>query len=167
MSLSMADDGVGVRQLNMDRAPNQASQKLLHTMREVLHGHDILPDSQRDTILASTECCPSGDGREWRYSFGPAEEGEYNLPGAIPTIQQVSLIRERAKLCHDQGQDEAGWNIEVHHLLLSSVFRDSDWCHSRYGFNVSGCTSAQPHSAFLPRDAPAKNVDFCVVAELD
>lgn len=111
------------------------------------------------------QCCPAGDGREWRYSFRPAEEND-ELPGSTPTIEQAALIREAAEGCQNQGHEEIGWNVEVHHTLLRSIFREPESTRGRDGFNFAICTSARPHLAFLPQDAPAKKVDLCLVAEL-
>ncbi|EWY79577.1 hypothetical protein FOYG_17271 [Fusarium oxysporum NRRL 32931] len=157
MGLSLDDNGLECRQLEIDTAPEEMSQ-LLRAMREVANGHDILPYDRRDEILESTLV---SDGKEWRYSFRPSGE-EDSLPGQIPTIEQVGVIRDMAKECQNSDHEEAGWNVEVHHRILQSIFRAPG-----SSFNFSICTTARPSPEYLPPRAPAKMVDFCVFAELN
>lgn len=160
MSLRLQNQ-LDVRQFRAGTAPDQMSE-LLHTMREVLHGHDILPYGRRDEIL---KYCIDGDVREWRYSFQP--EGEQDvLPGRIPAVEEAGLVLQLAEKCHDLGYDEAGWNVEVHHRILQSIFREPG---SPKGdmLNCLIATTAHPSPDCLPQHIPAKMIDFCVYADLD
>ncbi|KAH7124482.1 hypothetical protein EDB81DRAFT_206803 [Dactylonectria macrodidyma] len=163
MSLRLKDRGLEVRQFRAGSVPEQMSE-LLHKMREVLHGHDILPYDRRNEILNNSYVL-DGDVREWRYSFQP--EGEQDtLPGRIPTIEEAGLILQLAEECHDLSYDEAGWNVEVHHRILQSVFRGRG---SPKGdmFNFLIATTAHPSPTYLPQHIPAKMIDFCIYADLD
>lgn len=165
MSLRLKDQGLEVRQFRADTASPEMS-KLLHTMREVLHGHDILPYDRRDAILNSPYCVDDVV-REWRYSFQPEGEND-DLPGRIPTVEEAGLILQLAEECHDLSYDEAGWNVEVHHRILESVFREPGSRKGKDGlFNFLLATTAHPTPDYLPQYMPAKMIDFCVYLDLD
>lgn len=165
MNLSLADDGLEVREIDIDAAP-AGMESLLSVMQQVQNGQGILPADRCVEIEAATGLSVKDD-RLWRYSFKPAEEPD-KLPGRIPTMQEVSHIRQMAKLCQSSGHDEAGWNMEVHHRILSCVFRDPLSSHlDGCSLNFAPCTTARASPDFIPRHASTKMVDFCIYDEVN
>lgn len=161
MGLRLDDDGLDLRQLDDDAAPSAATV-LLSTLTEIGSGHDILPDDRRGILQSGA--LRHADVRTWRYSFKPAGD-EDMLPGRIPTVEEVVLVREMARWCHDLNHEEAGWNTEVHHPILKAVFREPGQFDEGL-LNATVCSSARPHSQYVPQSTPAKLVDFCIYAYL-
>lgn len=173
MEADLADDGLQFRQLNIDSAPESMSQ-LLGVMIDVSNGLDILPADRREEILNSPQCCPNQNSRQWRHCFKSpddddqrGEQGRDRLPGRIPSIAELALIRDHAGECQNLGHDEAGWNVEVHQRILEAVFRLPGTLRAEDEFNFSICTTAKPDKQFLSRSVPVKLVDFCVYADIN
>jgi hypothetical protein len=170
VNLSLADDGLDVRALDIDTVP-EAAAEILSILQDVQNGTGILPASRRDDILGSTAAVTAGGvlpstrdlAWRWRHSFKAPEEPD-TLPGRIPTRDEVSHIREMAMHCQTTDQDELGWNMEVHHLILSSIFRrpQSSRALTDCPLNFAPCTTTRVNPEFLPRHASGKMVDFCI-----
>ena len=167
--LDNAPDGLGLRQLNVDAAPCDEAKTLLRRLRQVSNGVKILPDTHRQRILASPLCCRDAEDEEdWEFCFGSGAAAADTLPGRVPDIDQVEKVRRRAEACQNDGQDEAGWNANVHQVLLESIFHEPGlWTRGGDAFSFVPCTHARPHAGYLPDDARAQRVDFAVVEDLD
>ncbi|KAH8654771.1 hypothetical protein BGZ61DRAFT_405238 [Ilyonectria robusta] len=163
MGLRLDETGLEIRELKIEAAPNLEAGLLLSTLDEIGSSLEFLPDNRRDEILGSS-MLQGLDPRPWRYSFKSSSEFE-NLPGRIPSPQEVALVYEWAKDCRQLGHEEAGWNAEVHHRLMEAIFREPG--RTKGGlFNFATCTTARPHRNWLPRSIGSKMVDFCLYADL-
>ncbi|KAF4974393.1 hypothetical protein FZEAL_8700 [Fusarium zealandicum] len=112
ISLRIDDTGVDIRELEVENPPNPEAGHLLAILNDIGSGLEFLPDTLRDDIIGS----PMLQGQEtssWRFSFKGADQFD-NLPGRIPSPQEVELIYEPAKDCRELGHEEAGWNAENH-----------------------------------------------------
>ncbi|KAI5460106.1 hypothetical protein BGZ63DRAFT_360102 [Mariannaea sp. PMI_226] len=158
MSLRLDEGGLECRQLNIDTAPSCVAD-LLASIREIGNGLEVLPHSFRSTIRESTVIRDKAS-RVWKYAFKEPDQLD-TLPGRIPQPEEVALICEHARQCHDKSHEEASWNMEVHHRLLQAVFRYPA-SHIADPFNFTTCTTARPHGKFLPYSSTAKMVDFCL-----
>jgi hypothetical protein len=159
--MKLAASGLDIRPLDIDTAP-EAATELLFRLQNVHDGTAILPVSLRDEVLSASD-----PARGWRYSFKTTEEPD-TLPGRIPSKQEASHIHKSAINCQAIGQDELGWNMEVHHPILESVFREQQSL-SLPGcpINFAPCTSARTHKTFVPASGSAKMVDFCIYYDTD
>ncbi|CAJ0542463.1 Ff.00g000910.m01.CDS01 [Fusarium sp. VM40] len=158
LGLRLEERGLECRQLNIDTAPSVVAG-LLDTIREIGSGIEILPYAQKSTILESSQV-RSQNTRLWKFAF--KEEGVLDsLPGRIPSPEDVSLVCDLARHCHDTSHEEIAWNMEVHHRLLQSILREPN-NSTGTPFNFTTCTTARPHRRFVPYSSTAKMVDFCL-----
>ncbi|KAM0426050.1 hypothetical protein ACHAPT_008681 [Fusarium lateritium] len=158
LGLRLDERGLECRQLNIDTAPPAAAD-LLNVIREIGNGIEILPEAQKDMILGSPQV-QGQNTRLWRFAFKEAGEQDV-LPGRIPSPDEISLICDHARQCHDKSHEEFSWNVEVHHRLLQAILREPGTCKGR-PFNYSTCTTARPHRKYIPYSSTAKMVDFCL-----
>ena len=173
-NLSLSDDGLDVRALDIDTAP-EAAADLLYILQNVQNGAGIIPATRRDNILGSIASVAAGGlssakdpAQIWKHSFKAPGEPD-TLPGRIPTWEEVSHIRDMAMHCQNVDQDELGWNMEVHQLILSSVFRRPQSARAlpNSPLNFAPCTTARVSQEFLPRYVSGKMVDFCLYYEIN
>ncbi|KAM0200510.1 hypothetical protein ACHAPA_010710 [Fusarium lateritium] len=158
LGLRLEERGLECRQLNIDTAPSVVAG-LLDTIREIGSGIEILPYTQKSTILESAQV-RSQNTRLWRFAF--KEEGvSDSLPGRIPSPEEISLVCDLARHCHDTSHEEIAWNMEVHHRLLQSILREPS-TSTGTPINFTTCTTARPHRRFVPYSSTAKMVDFCL-----
>ncbi|KAK7428162.1 hypothetical protein QQZ08_005402 [Neonectria magnoliae] len=150
MNLRLDDGGLD--------APAPATD-LLATIREIGNGLEILPRSHKAVILESPRV-KDQNMRIWRYAFKEQDVPD-SLPGLIPTPDKMALVCELACHRHDKSHEEASWNMEVHHGLLQAVFRRPGSSKGDL-LNFATCTTARPHSKYLPYSSPTKMVDFCL-----
>ncbi|KAH7019698.1 hypothetical protein EDB80DRAFT_820232 [Ilyonectria destructans] len=163
MRLRIDDQGLEFRPLNIDSVP-EAAADLLRVLEEIGRGLDILPHEWHDRILHG-DLSREREAR-WRYSFKPLDAPD-QLPGRIPSFDEVELVGEMAKECLNFGHDQSGWNGEVHHQILKAVFRDpSRKKGGILNFANLSSTTARPHHKYLPRVTSAKMVDSCIYADL-
>lgn len=120
MSLRLDDGGLECRQLNIDTAP-PAVADLLVAIREIGNGLEIIPHANKTMILQNPHVRDQ-NMRIWRYAFKEPDAID-TLPGYTPATDEVALVCELARQCHDKSHEEASWNMEVHHRLLQAVFR--------------------------------------------
>ncbi|KPM42511.1 hypothetical protein AK830_g4079 [Neonectria ditissima] len=159
MRLHLDNTGLELRQLKVEAPPNPQAGELLETLLDISRGLEFLPDDRRAEILGSP-ALRGKPGREWRFAFKSASELG-NLPGRMPSPEEVALVYEWASVCHDIGNEEAGWNEEVHHRLLEAVFREPGTTKGGL-LNFTSCTTARPHKNWLPKCTGAKMVDYCI-----
>ncbi|KAF4343540.1 hypothetical protein FBEOM_2449 [Fusarium beomiforme] len=157
LGLRLEERGLECRQLNIDTAPPVVSS-LLDTIREIGSGIEILPADKKSAILDSP-LVRGQNTRLWRFAF--KEEGEDALPGRVPLPEEISLICDLARQCHDTSHEEVAWNVEVHHRLLQAILREPNTTKGA-PFNFTTCTTARPHRRFVPYSSTAKMVDFCL-----
>lgn len=176
LGLRLEERGLDCRQLNIDTAPPAAAD-LLNVIREIGSGIEILPEAQKETILNSPHV-QGQNTRLWRFAF--KETGQRDLlPARVPLPDEISLICDHARECHDKSHEEFSWNVEVHHRLLQAILREpgsrngrpfnfSTWyalrrvhCHR----NLSN-DCLQHHrptlSRYVPYSSTAKMIDFCL-----
>ncbi|KAF5022185.1 hypothetical protein F66182_5772 [Fusarium sp. NRRL 66182] len=163
LGLRLDDKGLEFRQLNMDTAPPVVAG-LLDKIREIGSGIEILPGAQRDAILQNPRVRGQST-RLWRFAFNE-DRVEDALPGRVPLPEEVSLVCEHARHCHDGSHEEASWNVEVHHRLLQAILRDPGSATGK-AIDFTTCTTARPHRKFVPCSSTAKMVGFCLYLNKD
>lgn len=121
MSLLLSESGVECKALDVDAAPD-AAQNLVSTMEEIGRALEILPHTLKPTIMEEVRK-RNLDCRKWRHSFKLAEDAD-DLPGRIPTFEEVEKIHRKANECLEFNHEEASWNNQVHLRLLESIFEE-------------------------------------------
>ena len=108
---------------------------------------------EQDAFLASQ----AGKTCVDEFLFSPAAK-------AYLSFEQVLALLRRAATCEVKMHDEASWNVEVHHPLLAAVLRPG----GRPSLvDVLYCPTARIATAYAPRGAPARMVDFCLTINPD
>ncbi|KAF4448081.1 hypothetical protein F53441_8473 [Fusarium austroafricanum] len=158
LGLRLEERGLECRQLNIDTAPPAVSH-LLDTIREIGNGIEILSEDMK-TIILESPLVRGQNTRLWRFAF--KEEGVADsLPGRLPLPDEISLIYDLARHCHDTSHEEVAWNMEVHYRLLQAILREPN-TSTGTAFNFTACTTARAHRRFVPYSSTAKMVDFCL-----
>ncbi|KAL7818547.1 hypothetical protein V8C26DRAFT_396622 [Trichoderma gracile] len=164
MRLRLGETGIDYQPLNETTVPDVAKMLFL-TMTEYGRCHRILPDALKQEI---TEKLNMGEvqRRQWQYCFKSEKDPADDLPGRIPSLEEVQTILALATECERYKHEEASWNAEVHLRLLHGIFRTL--VGKQYGdFNVMLCSTARPHADFRPILSNSKMIDLCVYASLD
>lgn len=121
MSLRLSNSGVEIKPLDSETSPDVA-RDLVNTMEEIGRAHDILPHALESTIIEHVKS-RNMDPYRWRHSFRlPGEADE--LPGRVPTFEEVEKIHRKASECQEFNHEEASWNSQVHLRLLESIFEE-------------------------------------------
>lgn len=123
MSLRLGDAGVEYQVLDDDTVP-EVAKKLFTTMTELTRMHDIIPYSLQQTIAQKLEDRNrQGEKERWRYCFKP-EGTPDDLPGRIPSFEEMEKVLRKTRECENLKHEEASWNSQVHLRLLESIFED-------------------------------------------
>lgn len=122
MSLRLSDSGVEIKALKVDSPYTSKAKELISSIRDIGRAIDILPSETKASILNCVNA-RGLDTREWRYSFQSAEDID-QLPGRIPSFEEVERIHRKATECQEEGHEEFSWNSQVHLRLLEAVFED-------------------------------------------
>ncbi|KAM0247353.1 hypothetical protein ACHAQJ_009887 [Trichoderma viride] len=163
MSLRLDNSGIEYQPLNQQTVPKVA-RTLFSVMRGIGRSNDILPDALKPTITQKLTD-QTMDLREWRYAFIPEGHTD-NLPGRIPSFEEVQKILAKAIECEGFKHEEVSWNSQVHLRLLEGIFENllGEQCDD---FNAMSCTTARPHREFKPMSSIAKMIDICIYASLN
>ncbi|KAI0096711.1 hypothetical protein GGR51DRAFT_494544 [Nemania sp. FL0031] len=146
-----------IRPLDVKSLPQVAgSNSLFESIDAIGHGVNVLPYRMKSTI--EKEMADSG-GRSfslWGEAFQSFEESD-DLPGCIPSFEEVNDIVEWARLCQVDGCEEAGWNSAVNMALLRKVFGGA-----KQNINAMLCTTARPSKYFKPAYSTGQLIDICI-----
>ncbi|KAI1345292.1 hypothetical protein F5Y01DRAFT_300902 [Xylaria sp. FL0043] len=147
--MSLIDDGFVLDKLFVPSpAIPPGLARLVEEIELVGQGVGLLPASARDEVWRSGLRFPD-------HVFTNEKEAAAPLV-SLGTARNIS---DRANLCELRLEDEASWNMEVHHHLLRRVCRP----HGGGGLvDFVSCTTARIAPAYSPRNAPSKMVDFCL-----
>lgn len=119
MRLRLQDKGVDYQPLNETTVPEVAKMLFL-TMTEYGRCHQILPEALKHVIK---ELKMDGlQRRQWQYCFKSEYDTADNLPGQIPSFDEIQTILAMATECELYNHEEASWNAEVHLRLLHAIF---------------------------------------------
>jgi hypothetical protein len=121
MNLQLSSSGVKYKVLEVDDPPNAATE-LVNTLEDIGRAHGILPKTFESDIKEKLRDL-NLDARKWRYSFTSMEEKD-DLPGRIPSFEEVLKVHRKAKECQEYNHEEASWNSQVHLRLLEYIFDD-------------------------------------------
>ncbi|KAL7783409.1 hypothetical protein V8C37DRAFT_49455 [Trichoderma ceciliae] len=159
MSLRLSYIGIECEPLDEDTVP-EVAKTLCVVITDIGRGLNILPNALKPMLVDQ-----SINLSRWKYSFKPADEPD-NLPGRIPSFEEIKRVLVEATECEKFQHEEASWNHQVHLRLLDSIFKDA--LGGQYGdFNNISCTSARPHRQFKPIISTAKIIDACIYASLN
>ncbi|KAL6871969.1 hypothetical protein J3F83DRAFT_733295 [Trichoderma novae-zelandiae] len=164
MRLRLGETGIDYQPLNETTVPDVAKMLFL-TMTEYGRCQRILPDALKqhitETLKMDEILC-----RQWQYCFKTERDPADDLPGRIPSLEEIQTLLAMATECERHKHEEASWNAEVHLRLLHGVFRTL--VGKQYGeFNAMLCSTARPHADFRPILSNSKMIDICVYASLD
>lgn len=111
--------------LNIHHFPKVAgSDDLLESIEEIGRGLNILPYRMKSTI--EKKVTDLGESAEqWRTTFQSPEIVD-DLPGCIPSFEDVDGVVKWADRCQQDECEEAAWNCDVHLPLLRKVFGDAE-----------------------------------------
>lgn len=125
LELHLDETGMETKALSVDALealPNPDAASLLRIMRRIGTCKGILPDDRREELLKSHNI-KENDLDEWDSTF-KRSSAFADLPGRIPSPEEIDLVREWTTECIELKHEEAGWNDEVHFRLLQAVFRE-------------------------------------------
>lgn len=163
MSLRLCEASVEYQVLNESTVPD-AAKELFFLMDDIGRGRDILPHALKSTIEEKLKDQPMSL-RRWDSSFMPQGHDD-DLPGRIPSFEEVKIILARAVECEKFQGEELMWNGEVLLRLLRGIFEDrlGGQCDD---FNAILCTRARPDREFEPMSSTGRMIDVCIYASLD
>ncbi|KAL7813975.1 hypothetical protein V8C44DRAFT_348959 [Trichoderma aethiopicum] len=103
---------------------------------------------------------------ETTYCFKSEDDPADDLPGQIPSLDDIKNVLAMATECERYNHEEASWNAEVYLRLLHGIFGTP--IGKQYSnFNAMVCTTARPHADFQPIMSISKMIDLCVYASYD
>lgn len=118
MSLRLSYTGFECEPLDESTVP-EVAKTLCMIMTDIGRGLDIIPDALK-SMLADQ----SIDFNRWRHAFKPADAPD-NLPGRIPSFEEIKRVLVEATECERFQHEEASWNHQIHLRLLDSIFKDA------------------------------------------
>ena len=130
---SDTSSGVESRALGPDRPPSPPASEvlrdLLQSIKSIGQKMKILPHSVKSSTADSLRARKLAVD-EWEHAFRSADDEE-QLPGRLPSFEEVEHIHIEAVECQEEGHDESCWNHQVHLRLLESICkvgpRQCDW----------------------------------------
>ncbi|GAP92284.2 hypothetical protein SAMD00023353_7600300 [Rosellinia necatrix] len=146
-----------IKSLNVNRFPKVAgSDDLLESMVEIGRGLNILPYRMKSIIEKAVGL--GGLAMQWRSTFQSPEIVD-DLPGCIPSFEEVEGVVKWAELCQEDECEEAAWNHDVHVTLLRKVFGGAE-----QEINAMFCTTARPSKYFKPAASTSTGqfIDICI-----
>ncbi|KAL7940525.1 hypothetical protein V8C42DRAFT_356202 [Trichoderma barbatum] len=84
-----------------------------------------------------------------------------NLPGRIPSLNEIDEIVRKAIQVATRGDNESRWNGAVNLRLLDMIFEDP-LTGPISEFGATDCTTAQLHKEFRPVASAARMIDDCI-----
>ncbi|KAH0531815.1 hypothetical protein TsFJ059_000597 [Trichoderma semiorbis] len=163
MSLRLCEASVEYQVLNENTVPD-AAKELFFLMDNIGRGRDIVPHALKSTIEEKLKDQPMSL-RRWDSSFMPQGHDD-DLPGRIPSFEEVKIILAKAVGCEKFQGEELMWNGDVLLRLLRGIFEDrlGGQCDD---FNAILCTRARPDREFEPMPSTGRMIDVCIYASLD
>lgn len=128
-------------------------------MVEIGRGLNILPyrmKSAIEKVMGLGELVT-----QWRTTFQSPEVVD-DLPGCIPSFEEVDGVVRWAELCQEDECEEAAWNHDVHLALLRKVFGDAE-----QKINAMLCTTARPSKYFKPAASTGQLIDMCIYSSVE
>ncbi|EHK48872.1 hypothetical protein TRIATDRAFT_156068, partial [Trichoderma atroviride IMI 206040] len=184
MSLSL-DDTIVYTELVIDTVP-VAAKELYETLEDFAENKNILPHSfqqaisqqqantqQRATTLQQATALQQADAQlqklqnkvdvyeKLKSCCRPESAPDDNLPGRIPSLNEIDEIVRKAIQVGTRGDNESRWNGAVNLRLLDMIFEDP-FTGPIGEFGATDCTSAQLHKEFRPVATTARMIDDCI-----
>lgn len=151
--LELVDDGFAVDKLvPFDPSLPPELARLIKRIEWISHGVAILPASAKQQVDPRDEWLP--------YAF--SEPSQDDTDSLFLPLAKAQLICHRAVQCELRMEDEASWNMEVHHHILRRACRP---CGRRGLVDFMSTTTAKIAKHYCPKNAPAKMVDFCLFVD--
>lgn len=119
MNLRLEESGVEIRALDPDHPPSAGAAGLLKSIKSIGRTMKILPHAVKSSTADSLRARKLAVD-EWEHAFRPADDEE-QLPGRLPSFEEVEHIHIEAVECQEEGHDESCWNHQVHLRLLESI----------------------------------------------
>ncbi|KAI1742104.1 hypothetical protein F4680DRAFT_412923 [Xylaria scruposa] len=133
---------------------------LLESIEAIGRGHDILPYRMKSDI--EKKIMDLGESAKfWMTTFQSPEIVD-DLPGCIPSFEEVDGVVEWATRCQEDECEEAVWNFDVHMSLLRKIFGDA-----KQKINATLCTTARPSNYFKPTSSTGQLIDICIYSSVE
>lgn len=163
MSLRLGKAGVEYRVLNENTVPD-AAKELFFLLDDIGRGRGIVPHALKSSIEEKLEDQPMSLKR-WDSAFMPQGHDD-DLPGRIPSVEEVENVLTKAVECERFQYEELMWNARVYLPLLDGIFEDplGEPCDD---FNAMICTTARPHIEFEPMPCTSRMIDICIFSSSD
>ncbi|KAL7784631.1 hypothetical protein V8C37DRAFT_344969 [Trichoderma ceciliae] len=166
MCLSLSET-VEYKSIWMETKP-EVADSLLQTMDDFRRRLKIIPHGLRHLIAQKLEDRnrKAEYDRKWNFCFKPEGIADDDLPGRIPSFEEIERVLRKSRQIYNYKHEEAAWNSHVYLRLLESIYEDpsTGQCSD---FNATTYTTARPHREFKSVHSTAKMVDLCVYASLD
>ncbi|KAF2971385.1 hypothetical protein GQX73_g2255 [Xylaria multiplex] len=101
-----------------------------------------------------------GSAQQWKPTFQSPEIVD-DLPGRIPSCEEVDGVVKWARRCQEDECEEAAWNCDVHLALIRKVFGGAE-----QKINAMLCTTARPSMYFKPASSTGQLIDICIYNSL-
>ncbi|PNP52162.1 hypothetical protein THARTR1_07371 [Trichoderma harzianum] len=185
MMSSSLDDALVYTELVIDTVP-MAAKKLYETLEDLSENKNTLPRGfqqaiaqqqaiiqQRAAALQQTTTQPQAMPQMQKYQnkidayeklkscCRPESAPVDNLPGRIPSLDEMDEIVRKAVQVATRGDNESRWNGAVNLRLLDMIFEDP-LTGPISEFGATDCTTAQLHKEFRPVASTARMVDDCI-----
>ncbi|KAI1839609.1 hypothetical protein JX266_014181 [Neoarthrinium moseri] len=126
---------------------------MVDDMKRLSQAIAVVPAGFRDELCADRDTY----GRFFPHNF--AADHDPSCSAAVLPPAKVKRIRDRATLWEKRFEDEASWNMEVHHHILRAVCRPKG---RRAAVDFISCTTARISPTFIPSGERGKMVDSCL-----
>ncbi|KAI1147808.1 hypothetical protein F4825DRAFT_436193, partial [Nemania diffusa] len=145
-----------IRSLDIHRFPKLAgTDSLLQSIEEIGRCVNILPYCMKSTVEKKVADL-GALAKPWSTSFQSPENAD-DLPGCIPSFEEVDSVLKLAARCQEDECEEAAWNCDVHMALLRNVFGDAE-----KKINAMLCNTARPSKYFKPTSPTGQLIDTCI-----
>ncbi|KAJ4168312.1 hypothetical protein NW754_013646 [Fusarium falciforme] len=157
--LEINPDGIKGRRLSPrdPRMPQKLTELLMELQMTTTSGVGLISSNSKAEIRAEAkkdpEFCLFLD-----HMF--ADPKNRDRIGPTPPVHQVIHLVAEAAECHLSRQNEAGWNMMVHHPLLFTAIYSSRRQNQLVGF--APCTTAKIIKEYVSTASQPKMVDFCI-----
>ncbi|KAK9773607.1 putative PD-(D/E)XK nuclease-like domain-containing protein [Seiridium cardinale] len=163
---SSYEDGFVLGKLQAPTQPLPATLiSLVRDAESLSQGVGVVPAHYKDELVSGQAEDGTSYGSYFHdHIFATAVKGTAVSAAAVVTLSpaKVKRIVDRANLCEVRLEEEASWNMEVHHHILRAVCRPQG---RRRLIDFMPCTTAKISRGYRPSRAPPKMVDFCLFVD--
>lgn len=165
-NMQLQDDGFALGKLQTPTQPLPASLiSLVRDAESLSQGVGVVPAQFKDELVFGQAEDGTSYGSYFHdHIFAAVDQRAAASAAPIVTLPpaKVKRIVDRANLCEVRLEEEASWNMEVHHHILRAICRPHG---RRHLIDFMPCTTAKISPEYRPSRAPPKMVDFCLFVD--